>query len=319
MRYIGKEVAGDPAGHPESRTPVLKSRPMKYRRSLTILSWVIVVLSAVAASAGIFSSGGPGPYQIESVRGETVTLWGEGLYRHMSRDVAPQGIAQDYVTLFLGIPMLVLGLAWARRGSLKGNYLLAGVLAYFLVTYLFYLVMGMYNAMFLVYAALLGCSFFAFAQSLFALHARRPREYFRDAVPHRWAGGFLILNSLVIALMWLGVVVPPLLDGSIIPPEAEHYTTLIVQGLDLGLLLPLAFVSGWLFMRQRPFGYLLAPVYLVFLVLLMSALTAKVVAMGVLGQETMPAIVIIPAFGLAALVFAVLTLQNLEVPYEHAS
>ncbi|MDZ7772964.1 MAG: hypothetical protein U5K31_09525 [Balneolaceae bacterium] len=44
---------------------------MKYRRSLTMLSWVIVVLSAVAASAGIFSSGGPGPYQIESVRGKT--------------------------------------------------------------------------------------------------------------------------------------------------------------------------------------------------------------------------------------------------------
>ena len=30
---------------------------------------------------------------------------------------------------------------------------------------------------------------------------------------------------------------PPLLEGSVYPVEVQHYTTLIVQGLDLGLLL----------------------------------------------------------------------------------
>lgn len=287
---------------------------MKYKKSISMLVPAIVVLATFAASMGILSSGGPGPHDIESVRGETVTVYGEGVYRHMSVDVAPQGIAQDWVTLLAGVPLLILSLLWVRKGSLKGRFLLAGTLGYFLVTYLFYLVMGTYNVLFLVYAALLGTSFFAFAQMLLSIDLNRLPDQFGASIPRRWAGGFLIFNSLAIGLMWLGVVVPPLLDGSVIPVEVEHYTTLIVQGLDLGLLLPLAFVSGLLFIRKRPLGYLLTPVYLVFLSILMTALTAKVMAMGMLGQEIMPAIVIIPAFALAAITFTYLILNKITEP-----
>src|SRR5690606_12235855 len=90
------------------------------------------------------------------------------VYRHMSAEVAPQGIAQDYVTLFAGVPLLIIALFYARRGLIRGRLFLAGVLGYFLVTYLFYLVMGMYNYLFLVYTALLGLSFFAFLLTMFS-------------------------------------------------------------------------------------------------------------------------------------------------------
>lgn len=292
---------------------------MKYNKSITILSSVIIVLAVVAASMGIFSTGGPGPYNIETVRGETVTVYGEGLYKHMSQDVAPQGIAQDYVTLLVAVPMLLLSLVWARRGSLKGRFLLAGTLGYFLVTYLFYLVIGMYNELFLVYVTLLGTTFFAFAQTLLSFDLNNLDERFSETTPVKSIGGFLIFNSIAIGLMWLQVVVPPLLDGSIIPKQVEHYTTLIVQGLDLGLLLPLAFVSGVLFIRRKPFGYLLTPVYFVFLSILMAALTAKVVAMGMLGQNIVPAIVIIPLFEIVAIICSVLIFKNIREPaHEYA-
>lgn len=289
---------------------------VKYQKSITVLSSVLIVFAIIAASIGIFSTGGPGPYEIETVRGETVTIYGQGLYKHMSLDVAPQGIAQDYITLFVGIPLLLLSLMWARKGLLKGRFLLAGTLAYFLVTYLFYLVMGMYNILFLIYTALFGTSFFAFAQTMASFNKELLGDRFRESTPVKWTGGFLIFNSIAIGLMWLGVVVPPLLDGSIIPEEVEHYTTLIVQGLDLGLLLPLSFVSGWLFIKKRPFGYLLAPVYLIFLSLLMVALTAKVVAMGLLGQNVVPAIFIIPMFGLIAIICSVLIFKNIKQPVD---
>jgi len=271
-----------------------------------------MLLAIIAASIGIFSAGGPGSYEIETVRGETVTVYGQGLYKHMSMDVAPQGIAQDYVTLFLAVPLLLVSLAWTRKGSLKGRFLLAGTLGYFLVTYLFYLVMGMYNILFLVYAALLGLSFFAFVQTVLGFEVEHLVGHFSDSAPFKFAGGFLIFNSFAIGLMWLSVVLPPLMDGSIIPKQVEHYTTLIVQGLDLGLLLPLSFVSGWLFLKKRSFGYLLAPVYLVFLSILMAALTAKVVAMGLLGQNIIPAIVIIPLFGLIAIGCSILIFINIK-------
>jgi len=285
---------------------------MKYGTSITIFSLLIILLSGLAAYTGIFSQGGPGPYPIETVRGDSVTVYGKGLYQHMSMDVAPQGIAQDYVTLFVAIPLLIIALLWARRGSLRGRFLLAGTLGYFLVTYLFYLVMAMYNALFLVFSTLLGLSFFAFALVFMSLVQASPKQSFDGSTPVKSTGGFLIFNTLAIALLWLGVVVPPLLDGSIIPQQAEHYTTLIVQGLDLGLLLPLSFISGLLFIQQKPMGYLLAPIYFGFLSLLMTALTAKIIAMAQLGQEVMPAIIIIPLFNITAIACTILVLKHIQ-------
>ncbi|SMO89941.1 hypothetical protein [Fodinibius sediminis] len=292
---------------------------MKYRKSITILSSIIIILAVVAASMSVFSTGSPGPYDIETVRGETVTVYGKGPYKHMSEDVAPQGIAQGYITLFVGVPLLILSLVWARRGSLKGRFLLAGTLGYFLVTYLFYLVMGMYNVLFLVYVILLGTTFFAFAQTLLSFDLTNIAERFSESTPIKFIGGFLVFNSMAIGLMWLQVVVPPLVNGSIIPGQVEHYTTLIVQGLDLGLLLPLSFVSGLLFIRRKPFEYLLTPMYFIFLSILMVALTAKVIAMGMFGQHIVPAIVIIPFFGMVSIFCSVLIFKNIREPaHEYA-
>lgn len=287
---------------------------MENKRSISILVSLIAAAAATAASLGIFSEAGPGSYIHESVRGEMVTIYGKGVYMHMSAAVAPQGIAQDYVTLLVGIPLLLFSLFWAREGSLRGRFLLAGTLGYFLVTYLFYLVMGMYNVLFIGYVFLLGTSFFAFSLVMLSFEPKKLGKSFNPSAPSKISGGFLIFNSLTIGLLWLGVVVPPLLDGTIFPREVEHYTTLIVQGLDLAILLPLAFVSGVLLIRERPMGYLLGPVYLGFLSLLMTALAAKVFAMGLMGQNIIPAVLIIPSIALVAAACTAFMIQGIREP-----
>ena len=236
----------------------------------------------------------------------------------MSAEVAPQGIAQDVVTLIIGIPLLFFSLLYTRRGSLKGRFILAGTLGYFLVTYLFYLVMGMYNPLFLVYTALLCTSFFAFMVTLFSFDLNELPQIFTESVPVKSVGEFLILNAIFIALLWLEIVVPPLLDGSVIPVQAEHYTTLIVQGLDLGLLLPLAVAAGILFIQRKPIGFLAAPVYLVFLSILMIALIGKIIAIGLLGQNIIPVVFIIPAIFLVSITLTVLVLNGIKSPIENS-
>jgi len=282
---------------------------VKSQKIITILVLLIAVFAAIAASAGVFSNAGTGIYEYESIRGETVDIYGRGLYKHMSADVAPQGIAQDVITLFAAIPLLIISLIWARKNSLRGRFLLSGVLGYFLVTYLFYLVMGMYNALFLVYVILLGLSFFAFSVTLFSFPVKELPDFFTRKAPVKLSSAFLIFNAVSITVLWLEVVVPPLLDGTIVPVEAEHYTTLIVQGLDLALLLPVCFVSAVLYLKKYPIGYLLAPVYLIFLSLMMLALTSKVIAMGLLGQQVIPVIFIIPVFMLISIVLATLNIR----------
>lgn len=283
---------------------------MRYQQSITILSVFIVAIAGVTSATGIFSNAGDGNFIYESIRGETIEIYGKGLYQHMSADVAIQGIAQDYVTLFIAIPLLIAALVLFRKGSGRGQLLLSGVLGYLLVTYLFYTAMGMYNYLFLAYVALMGLSFFAFFLTLWSIGLASIQQYFSDKAPIRFVGWFLVINCILIALMWLNVVVPPLLDGSVYPNELQHYTTLIVQGFDLGLLLPIGFVVGTLMIYRKTSGLLFGTPYVVFLALLMTSLTGKIIAMGWYGVNVIPAVFIIPAINLIAIGCAVGMLKN---------
>jgi hypothetical protein len=278
---------------------------------ILILVSLICIFSIIAASMGIFSTGGKGEYPFQSIRGKTVMIYGQGLYRDMSAEVAPQGIAQDYITLFAAVPMLIISLFFTLKKSLRGKYLLAGTIAYFFVTYLFYTVMAMFNSLFLIYVLLMGLSFFTLALITSSFDFNHLKENFKSTTPVKLTGGFLIFISVAIALLWLNIVVPPLFSGTI-PIETEHYTTLIVQGLDLGILLPTAFISGILLRKKQPAGYLLAPVYFIFLSLLMTALTAKIIAMKSLGYNVVPAIFIIPVFNVMVIFSAIILLKNIK-------
>lgn len=285
---------------------------MKDRKIIKILVLLIVFISGFSAFFGIFEKSGPGEFYYESIRHENIKIYGQGVYKHMPSDVAIQGIAQDYVTLFIAIPLLLFFLfKFCRSNLLKYNYLLSGTIAYFFVTYLFYTAMGMYNSLFLCYVSLLGLSFFALFISM-----KKIKEL-KDFHFSRLRGGvfvslFLIFNSLSIALLWLSIIVPPLLDGSIYPSELNHFTTLIVQGFDLGLLLPACIVSGFLLYKKRVDGYIYSTIYLVFLSFLMTALTAKIIAMANSGVNVFPVIFIIPTFNVITIISSYLMIKGID-------
>ncbi|HSL90303.1 MAG TPA: hypothetical protein VK870_13445 [Ignavibacteriaceae bacterium] len=285
---------------------------MKNIKQIKLLVLLIALASIIAASYGILSKEGAGNYEIESVRGEQITIYGKGLYQHMSSDVAIQGIAQDYVTLFIGVPLLLISLSLSRKNSLRGLFLLAGTLGYFLVTYLFYLTMGMYNQMFLVYAFLLGTTFFAFILAILEFDLNEIKSKFTSEKLARNAGTFLIINASLVGLLWLGVVLPPIFEGTLYPKELQHYTTLIVQGFDLGLLLPMAFVVGILAIKKNRFGFLFTPIYMIFLSLLMTALVSKILFMAGAGQNVIPVIFIMPTIVLISISFSILLLKNIK-------
>lgn len=282
-------------------------------RTISILVIIIVVLSTFSSLCGILSEGGPGQYEYPSIRGETIIIYGKGIYQHMSADVAIQGIAQDYVTLFIAVPLLLVALYYTQRDSLKWRFVLAGTIAYFLVTYTFYLNMAMYNQLFLFYAALMGLSFFAMGMIMLTFNRTLLPTQFSAQAPTLFAGGFLMVTSVTIGLLWLSIVLPPLIEGTLYPKEVQHYTTLIVQGNDLGLALPLGFVSGYLLIRKNAYGYLMATVYLVFLSILMTALVAKIIYMGIMGYTIVPVIYIIPTMDIISMGCAYRLINGLKV------
>lgn len=285
---------------------------MKNQKTIYILTGCIAFLSAIASATGIFSSAGQGSYSYQSIRNETITIYGKGLYHHMSADVAIQGIAQDYVTLFMAIPLLLIALFNIRKGTAKSKLLLAGILNYFFLTYLFYMNMAMYNAFFVVYILLTSTSFFAFILTLLSVDVVGLPLKFNADTPVKPVGGFLMFLAACIALLWLQIIVTPLIDGTIIPKSVEHYTSLTVQGFDLSIFLPVAFLSGLLLVKKNPYGYLMAGVTLILLSILMTALVAKIIAMALAGVNVIPAVFIIPAFMFLAMFSAWVLFKNMK-------
>lgn len=285
---------------------------MKNKKTVNILVGIVIVLSIFASAYGVFSKGGSGKYEFTSIWGEKVSIYGKGLYKNDSVSVAAQGRAQDVVTLFVAVPFLLLSLYLSNKGMLKGRLLLTGFLGYFLYTYTSYCFLAMYNPLFLIYIVLMSSSFFAFTLMMMSFNMESLKNSFTDKLPVKFIGGFLIFTSVAILLMWLKRIVPSILSGSA-PLGIEHYTTLPIQALDLGFILPAAITSAILIMRKKPMGYLLSSVLLIKFITLLTAITAMIIAQALSGVSmSLVEIMVFPIINLIIIYPLFLILGNIK-------
>jgi hypothetical protein len=246
---------------------------MKTSKIVVWLSSLIAVLALVAAGTGLFWRDGGSPFAFTTLHGQMVQIYGQGLYHYDTVASAAQEQGQDAVTLFLGIPILVLSLVLYRRGSLRGHLLLTGTLAY---TYASMAFLSAYNNLFLVYVALFSASLFGFVLAFTSIDLQALPAHFSPRLPRRTLAGFLFAVGVFLLVSWLGLIVRPLAQGHV-PPQLESTTTLVIQVLDLGIIVPVAFLSGVLLLRRAPLGYLLAATVLIKFLTLGAAVTAMVV------------------------------------------
>lgn len=212
------------------------------RRTARLLSALLVPLAVLACGIGLLVP---------------------GFYRDAPAWVL-QTRAQDLVTLIVAVPLLIVSLLLVARGSLRGYLLWVGTLGYLAYSYAIYAFAVRFNALFLVYVAILGLASYALILGLGAADARAIANSFQRATPTGWIGGFLLGVCLLVALLWLAELGPALLAGrapaSIV---GLGLPTNPVHVLDLGIVLPGGILTGLLLLRRRPWGYLLGGYYLI--------------------------------------------------------
>ena len=282
---------------------------MKRSSILSWLSVLIALLAAIAASIGLFWQDGGNSFAFTTLHGQTVQIAGQGLYHYDSIATAAQEQGQDVVTLFLGIPLLLFALWLARRGSLRGQLLLTGTLGYFLYTYMSMAFLTAYNPFFLVYVALFSSSLFAFVLTFTSLDMQELPAHLSSHLPRRSISAFFFTIGGFLLLMWLGLIVPPLLEGQT-PQALENMTTLVIQAMDLGIIVPVSMLSGTLLLRRAPLGYLLASVVLIKFFTYGTAVTAM--AIGELLAGVSLSVVVIVGFPLLTVIGISLTIVLLR-------
>lgn len=289
---------------------------MRKSQPLIVLSWLIVALAVVATGAGFLWPNAGETYSFTTLRGETAEIYGRGLYQYDSLLTGAGFRGIDVVLLLAAVPLLAYAVVRYQRGSLRGGFLLLGMTGFFLYNYASMALGAAYNDLFIVYVALFSASLFAFVLAFTAIDLARLPAHILPGMPHRTLAIFMFVTGVVFVMVWLvlGILLP--LSQGQVPGELAAYTTLVTHALDLGVLLPTAFLAGVLLWRRQALGYPLAMTMLVlgiFIVgLSMPAATVAQVLAGYDFAAMQVAIFIAPflMLGVIALWLAVRFLRN---------
>ena len=235
------------------KVPKLGVMAVHPTRAETLSAILIIVLTSISSALGLFRDG----------------------HYADATDHLPRIYAQDAVLLMIGVPILAIGLWFTIRGSLRGRIVWLGSLTFMVYMWTHYAFVIAYNDFFLGYVALFGFSIFTLVSGLLRTDPVLYFERLHDVVSTWIYAGFLGVAAAGLGFMWLFDIVPAVLAGELpsaiaqLGPEAAH-----TYVIDLAILVPCLAMAGVWLRQQRPWGYVLAGVLLVFAALIAPALTA---------------------------------------------
>ena len=121
-----------------------------------------------------------------------------------------------------------------------------------------------------------------------------------------FAGAFL-------TFAWLGRIAPTLFQRQI--PALENTTSLFIQAMDLGIIVPVCFLAGVLLLRRSAWGYLLASVGMLKFVTMGLAVSLMGINMARAGVAvSMVELGVFPTITLINLGMVVVLLKNIDSP-----
>jgi len=234
----------------------------------TLLCLAIALLTAVTAGTGLLLRGDNSFETITSVRGEEYQMAATGVYVYNALRVVAEGIGWDVFTLVFAVPALLIVLPFLHRGSLRGQLFAIGILAYLFYQYLMYAMAWAFGPLFLLFILIYSLSLVAIVLIISTIDITTLDQRFSAKFPRRGMSALCFVLAAFLILMWLQRILTAL-DGNI-EGILLGQTTLVVQALDLGLIVPLAIFTGVSALRGRPIGYLLC-----------STVVVKAVAMAI--------------------------------------
>jgi len=262
---------------------------VKASKTVLVLSILIAGLALVAAGAGLMWTDTGATRTFTSIQGDTVEIYGRGLYANDSVFKSGATRGTDLVTALLAVPLLLVALALYARGSTRGAFLLTGAITYFLYVYATNSMSVAYNQFFLVYVAIFSLSFFAWFLAFTGIQPLA--QQFTRQLPMRSIAAFLLVCAVLTGYVWLEPIVTTLANGTH-PALLGHSTTMVTEALDLALIVPGCLVAAVLLWRHDRRGLIVAMPLLVLLLLIgpsVAAMTYFQVADGIV--FTVPQIV----------------------------
>ncbi len=177
---------------------------------------------------------------------------------------AMQGSARGTAMVLVGmaVPVLLVSLRWAARGSGPAMVTTAGALLYAVYNAVLFLFLTPFNAAFLVYVALLGSAVWSLGYLAAGRDVRRFCVTVAERAPVRGIAVYVWVIVGLNVLAWLANIVPALDDPYPTPMlEGTGVETNAIYVQDLAIWLPLSAVAAfWLIRREARGVAVIGPV-----------------------------------------------------------
>ena len=224
--------------------------------TLIVLNIVTILLVMVVTVTGILSFDPGQSYYAMNQYGESIRIWGSGIYSHDSFFKAPIHIGTDFTVLFVVVPLALYSFTKFRKEQSVERYIQNFGYISLLLYYSACLAFGVtYNRLHLVYILLFSTCLFS-VNILLAFFYKKENEENRGVNSFFTKGMkvFLILSGFSLFVAWLPDIIPTLIKDS---PLAliEVYTTEPTYVLDMGIISPLMFITYYLCKKEKFIGY----------------------------------------------------------------
>jgi hypothetical protein len=226
---------------------------------------------------------------------------------------APNWVQQaqgpDLATLFLAVPVLVVGLWTASRGSSAGRLAVVAGLLYLVYNYAIFAFSVAMNPLTAVHIAIFGLSLWGLL--LGGRSAVGGAEAVTERLNRRTAGGLLIAVGAMFGLLWLGQIAATSTTG-ILPPDLlkAGISSNPVYALDLAFFLPLCAIAG-IGLLRRNVGAAFAFPMLVWVPLMGGGVVGGILLMAADGDQTaVPVAVVITVLGVVSSILAAVAIVH---------
>jgi hypothetical protein len=158
-------------------------------------------------------------------------------------------IANDVVSLVIGVPILLVSMWLARRGKLIGLLFWPGALFYVSYNYFVYVFAMPLSWVYLFYITLFGLSLYTMIGFVTNIDGKAVQRRLAGLVPERFAGGVLVGLSTLFLLRAIFEMA-----GSLINQALSSDTELALLVVDF-LIAPAWIIGGVLLWRRQSLGY----------------------------------------------------------------
>ncbi len=158
-------------------------------------------------------------------------------------------MATDVVNLFIGLPILLGSIWFARHGKLLGLLFWPGALLYVLYHYIVYAFAMPLNWGFLLSLLLLALSAYTMTGLVASIDGKAVQQRLSGNVPERIAGSVLTVSGITFALLAIGTIAKGIITQT---PIGESELALQVSDFIISVAW---IIGGVLLWRREPLGY----------------------------------------------------------------